>query len=95
MREVSGVDAVGAMQIMPYTGSYLSDDVVHRRLDLDDAQDNITAGVALLSLLPRGETHNSGRTAAGYYQGLQSVRDHGMCGSTKQYVADVCAARCV
>ena len=92
MRVVSGVDAVGAMQIMPYTGSYLSDNVVHRRLDLDDAQDNITAGVALLSLL-QGETHNEGRTAAGYYQGLQSVRDHGMLRDTKQYVRDVLALR--
>jgi N-acetylmuramoyl-L-alanine amidase len=92
MRVVSGVDAVGAMQIMPYTGTYLSDNVVHRRLDLDDAQDNITAGVALLSLL-QSETHNERRTAAGYYQGLQSVRDHGMLRDTQQYVRDVLALR--
>jgi LysM repeat protein len=92
MRVVSGVDAVGAMQIMPYTGTYLSDDVLHRHLDLDDAQDNITAGVALLSLL-QGETHNERRTAAGYYQGLQSVRDHGMLPDTKQYARDVLALR--
>jgi LysM repeat protein len=92
MRVVSGVDAVGAMQIMPYTGTYLSNDVVHRHLDLDDAQDNITAGVALLSLL-QGETHNERRTAAGYYQGLQSVRDHGMLPDTKQYARDVLALR--
>lgn len=92
MRMVSGVDAIGAMQIMPYTGTYLSQNVVHRRLDLYDAQDNVTAGVALLSVLMR-ETHDSARTAAGYYQGLASVRSHGMLPATRQYVADVMALR--
>jgi N-acetylmuramoyl-L-alanine amidase len=92
MREVSSVGAIGAMQIMPTTGAYLSDQVVHRQLDLGDAQDNITAGVALLSLL----THDASslpQAIAGYYQGLGSVRQHGMYASTKQYVADVLALR--
>jgi N-acetylmuramoyl-L-alanine amidase len=92
MRVVSGVDAVGAMQIMPYTGTYLSDDVLHRHLDLGNGQDNITAGVALLALLVR-ESHSERLAAAGYYQGLQSVRDNGMFTDTKQYVADVLALR--
>jgi LysM repeat protein len=92
MRVVSGVDAVGAMQIMPGTGAYLSDDVLHRHLDLYDAQDNVTAGVALLSVLNH-EAHSERLSAAGYYQGLQSVRDHGMLPETKQYVADVLALR--
>jgi N-acetylmuramoyl-L-alanine amidase len=92
MRVVSGVDAVGAMQIMPYTGTYLSDDVLHRHLDLGNAQDNITAGVALLALLVH-ESHSERLAAAGYYQGLQSVRDHGMFADTLQYVGDVLALR--
>lgn len=92
MRVVSGVDAIGAMQIMPYTGTYLSTYVVHRRLDLYNAQDNITAGVALLSVLMR-ESHSAPQSAAGYYQGLTSVRRHGMLPATKQYVADVMALR--
>jgi LysM repeat protein len=92
MRAVSPVDALGAMQIMRYTGAYLSDDVVHRNLDLYDAQDNITAGVALLSVLTH-EARSTRQAIAGYYQGLQSVRDHGMYASTKQYVADVMALR--
>jgi soluble lytic murein transglycosylase-like protein len=92
MHVVSGVDAVGAMQIMPYTGTYLSNDVLHRHLDLGNAQDNITAGVALLSLLVH-EAHGERQAVAGYYQGLQSVRDHGMFADTKQYVRDVMALR--
>jgi LysM repeat protein len=92
MRAVSGVDAIGAMQVMRYTGSYLSSDVVHRNLNLFDAQDNITAGVALLSVLTN-EASSTQQAIAGYYQGLQSVRDHGMYSDTKQYVASVMALR--
>jgi LysM repeat protein len=92
MRAVSGVDAIGAMQIMRYTGTYLSNDVVHRGLNLYDAHDNVTAGVALLSVLTH-EARSSRQAVAGYYQGLQSVRDHGMYASTRQYVANVMALR--
>jgi soluble lytic murein transglycosylase-like protein len=92
MRKVSGVDAIGAMQVMPYTATYLADDVVHRPLDLFSAQDNVTAGVALLSVLMR-ESHSESRAAAGYYQGLASVESRGMLPDTKQYVADVMALR--
>jgi N-acetylmuramoyl-L-alanine amidase len=92
MREVSGVDAIGAMQVLPTTGSFISADVVRRNLDLYDAQDNITAGVALLSLLTH-DARSTRQAVAGYYQGLSSVRAHGMFGSTKQYVADVLALR--
>lgn len=92
MRMVSDVDAIGAMQVMRYTGTYLADDVVHRSLDLFKAQDNVTAGVALLSVLTN-EASSTRQAVAGYYQGLQSVRDHGMYASTKQYVANVMALR--
>ncbi|HEX3705241.1 MAG TPA: LysM peptidoglycan-binding domain-containing protein [Mycobacteriales bacterium] len=92
MREVSPVGAIGTMQVMPYTGAYVSADVVHRHLDLYDAQDNVTAGVALLSVLTH-EAKSERQAVAGYYQGLQSVRDHGMFRSTKQYVANVMALR--
>jgi N-acetylmuramoyl-L-alanine amidase len=88
MHAVSPVDALGVMQVMPYTGAYLSDQVVHRHLDLYDTQDNITAGIALLSVLTH-EASSTSQAIAGYYQGLQSVRDHGMYASTKQYVANV------
>jgi LysM repeat protein len=92
MREVSPVGAIGAMQVMPYTGAYLSADVVHRNLDLLDAHDNVTAGVALLSVLTH-EAKSERLAVAGYYQGLQSVREHGMYRATKRYVADVMALR--
>jgi len=90
---VSSVGAIGAMQIMPATGQWLSAYVVHRPLDIRRAQDNVTAGVALLSVLMRETGGNMRTTAAGYYQGLASVHDRGMFDDTKQYVANVLALR--
>jgi LysM repeat protein len=90
---VSPVGAVGAMQIMPETGRWLSSYVVHRPLDIRRAQDNVTAGVALLSVLMRETGGNMRTAAAGYYQGLASVHERGMYDDTKQYVANVLALR--
>lgn len=92
MREVSSVGAIGTMQVMPYTGEWISTDVVHRTLDIFRAQDNVTAGVALLSVL-YNETHSERLAAAGYYQGLGSVRSNGMFRSTRQYVRSVMSLR--
>ena len=92
-RWVSGTQAVGAMQIEPYTAAYLSRYIVHRHLDVYDGHDNATAGVALLSVLLR-ETHgNKAKAVAGYYQGLASVQTRGMFRDTKAYVANVLALR--
>jgi len=92
-RWISATGAVGAMQVEPYTGTYLSTYVVHRHLNLYNANDNATAGVALLAVLLR-ETHgNQAKAAAGYYQGLASVQSRGMFTDTKAYVRSVLALR--
>lgn len=85
-RRVSSAGALGAMQVMPSTGRWMSL-LVGRKLHLRDLHDNITAGVALISTLrdQAGLKH----AVAGYYQGLAGVRRHGMYPSTKQYVANV------
>jgi len=88
MDRVSSAGAVGAMQVMPSTGRWMSD-VVGRTLHLRDLQDNVTAGVILLGIL---EDRAPARVAvAGYYQGLAGVRRHGMYDDTKRYVANVLA----
>lgn len=92
-REVSPVGAIGAMQVMPRTGEFVSTYIVHRRLHLLKATDNVTAGVGLLSALLANTHGNERLSAAGYYQGLDSVRRQGMFRDTKQYVADVMALR--
>ncbi len=88
---VSVADAIGAMQVLPSTGAYVSRYVTGRRLDLFDARDNVTAGVALLRQLTRAAPLD--QAIAGYYQGLGSVRRHGMYADTKVYVRSILALR--
>lgn len=91
MNVVSSADAIGIMQVLPSTGDWLADDVLHRRLDLLDPEDNVLAGVALLRVLTRSAPLH--QAVAGYYQGLASVRAHGMFSDTRRYVANVLALR--
>jgi LysM repeat protein len=90
-RAYSSTGAIGIMQVMPGTGRWIADDVLHRPLDLRNAHDNVTAGVYLLHLLT--EAAPTRTAVAGYYQGLGSVRANGMYADTRAYVANVLALR--
>ncbi len=85
-RVVSPANAVGAMQVIPSTGKFVSS-LVGRKLDLLKPQDNVTAGVVLLSRLTRAAQLDI--AVAGYYQGLGGVRRNGMYPDTKLYVKSV------
>jgi hypothetical protein len=89
-KRISSAGALGAMQVMPATGVWMSQ-VVGRTLNLRNLHDNVTAGVVLLKLLRQqaGPRH----AVAGYYQGLAGVRKYGMYRSTKRYVANVMALK--
>ena len=86
-RRVSVANAIGAMQVIPSSGAWASD-LAGRKLNLLNAQDNITAGVIILRSLTRSAPTQS-QVIAGYYQGLYSVQKSGMYTDTKQYVASV------
>jgi LysM repeat protein len=90
-RQVSVANAIGAMQVIPSSGVWASD-LVGRKLDLLRAQDNITAGVVILRSLTRS-ARTEEEAIAGYYQGLDSVRKHGMYPDTKQYVKSILLSR--
>ena len=92
-RVVSPADAIGVMQVVPSTGDYISTYLVHRKLDLLDPADNITAGVALLVALTRATTVD--KAVAGYYQGIESVMAKGMYADTQSYVSSVLHLRTV
>jgi LysM repeat protein len=89
-RAVSYADAVGVMQLMPYTATWLSS-LEGRPLDRMQAADNIRGGVLLLRFLTRAADLKT--AIAGYYQGLASVRAHGMRADTKAYLSRVLALR--
>jgi soluble lytic murein transglycosylase-like protein len=90
MHHVSSAGAIGAMQVMPSTGRWMSS-VLGTDLDLRDVHDNVTAGVMLLDLLQQQAPVR--KAVAGYYQGLAGVERHGMYPDTKRYVANVLAIK--
>ena len=86
-RVVSGVNAIGVMQVLPSTGRVLGQQ--HgRRLNLLNTQDNITAGVLLLRQLLRS-TGSERMTLAGYYQGLGSISRKGLLPQTHSYIRSI------
>src|SRR5687768_14450560 len=90
---VSSANARGVMQVMPGTWDYVQQNLAQRPLDPSSATDNVHAGVLYLRRL-LDETGGDESTAiAGYYQGLQSVRDRGLYDDTQQYVNNVQALR--
>ncbi len=86
--EVSNVGAVGVMQIVPNTWRWIGDHVATVPLQPASASDNVRAGVLLLHAL-LAQTGSDSQAAAGYYQGLASIRRNGLYPSTQRYVASV------
>lgn len=88
---VSSAGAIGVMQVLPTTGVWMSL-YVGRPLNLRNTHDNILAGVTLLRVL-QDNTSTTRRAIGAYYQGLGAVREHGLYGETRHYVANVQAVQ--
>ncbi|MDO5727790.1 MAG: transglycosylase SLT domain-containing protein, partial [Bowdeniella nasicola] len=86
-RAVSPANAIGTMQVIPSSGEWASQ-LVGRKLNLIDPNDNVVAGVAILRSLLRS-ADSVDQAIAGYYQGLASVRANGMFADTRSYVANI------
>jgi LysM repeat protein len=88
--EVSVDDAIGVMQILPGTWSWIDQTLTAGApLAPASAADNVRGGVLLLHALLDSTGGSSAEAAAGYYQGLSSVQQYGMYPETQQYVNDV------
>jgi LysM repeat protein len=90
---VSPANARGVMQVMPGTWDYVQQNLAQRPLDPNSATDNVHAGVMYLKRLLDETGGDESAAIAGYYQGLQSVRDRGMYDDTQRYVDNVQALR--
>ena len=88
---VSKTGATGVMQIEPGTWSYIQGNLAGSSLSPTSAQDNVRGGVLLLRSLLDQTGGDPSLAAAGYYQGLRSVQQHGMYLDTQRYVANVLA----
>jgi N-acetylmuramoyl-L-alanine amidase len=90
---VSSANARGAMQILPGTWSWIQDTLAAGPLDPASPSDNVRAGVLYLGQLLRDTGGDERAAVAAYYQGLASVRSHGMLEDTQRYVESVMALR--
>ena len=89
---VSSANARGVMQVMPGTWQWIEQNL-SGPLDPASPADNVKAGTLYLRQLLR-DTGGDERTAvAAYYQGLGSVRAHGMLPETQRYVDNVMALK--
>jgi LysM repeat protein len=91
---VSSADARGVMQILPGTWDWIQRTLTGGTpLASASAIDNVRGGVLLLHSLLASTGGDPALTAAGYYQGLSSVRKYGVLPSTQRYVNAVMALR--
>src|SRR4051794_33497606 len=90
---VSGANARGVMQVMPGTWDWVQANLAKRQLDPSSAIDNVGAGVLYLGQMLQEAGGDAATAAAGYYQGMGSVRSIGMLPETKRYVDNVLALR--
>jgi soluble lytic murein transglycosylase-like protein len=88
---VSSANARGIMQVMPGTWDWVNRNLAPIPLDPQSAADNVSAGSLYLAQLMRSTGGDPRLAAAGYYQGLSSVRSRGMFDDTKRYVDNVLA----
>jgi N-acetylmuramoyl-L-alanine amidase len=91
---VSSADARGVMQILPGTWTWIQQTLTDGTpLAPASALDNVRGGVLFLRSLLTATSDNPALAAAGYIQGLASVRNRGMYAVTRQYVKSVLALR--
>jgi soluble lytic murein transglycosylase-like protein len=90
---VSSANARGVMQVMPGTWDWVQRHLASRQLDPNSAVDNVHAGTLYLRQMLQETGGDPALAAAGYYQGLASVREIGMLPETERYVANVMALR--
>jgi soluble lytic murein transglycosylase-like protein len=90
---VSSANARGVMQVMPGTWDWVQRNLAAAPLSPTSAEDNVRVGSLYLARLMRDAGGDARLAAAGYYQGLNSVRTRGMFEDTKRYVDNVMALR--
>ncbi len=89
----SSAGAIGVMQVMPGTATYINNNLVSRNLDVrGSTADNIEAGTAYLAhrINQFGDVE---RGLAAYYMGPATVQNHGITSTGRNYVNRVLGIR--
>lgn len=86
---VSSAGAVGVMQLMPGTAQWVGQAMLGRAVNINDARDNVQAGVRLLAHYLNRYGGNRDLVLAAYYQGQGAADRHGVYPVSRAYIASV------
>ena len=86
---VSHAGAVGVMQLMPGTATWVGEAMLGRPVRIHDARSNIHAGVRLLRHYLDRYDGNRDLVLAAYYQGQRAVDRHGIYSVSLPYIASI------
>ena len=85
----SYVGAMGVMQLMPDTVTWVSEAMLHRPVNGRDAAQNVDAGVRLLRHYLDRYHGDKARVLAAYYQGQTAVDRYGIFPVSRPYIASI------
>ena len=88
---VSSAGAVGVMQLMPGTARWVGESMLGAPVNINDARDNVRAGVRLLAHYLARYNGNRDLVLAAYYQGQTAADRHGVYPVSRSYIASVTA----
>ncbi|MEO8245636.1 MAG: LysM peptidoglycan-binding domain-containing protein [Chloroflexota bacterium] len=85
----SHVGAMGVMQLMPDTVTWVAEAMLHTGISGRDTAQNIEAGVRLLRHYLDRYDGDKARVLAAYYQGQTAVDRYGIFGVSRPYIASI------
>jgi LysM repeat protein len=88
---VSFAGAVGLMQLMPATATWVADTMLHEPAAIGDPRWNARAGARLLAFYLDRYGGDKPRTLAAYFQGMASVEQSGIRASSQPYIDSILA----
>jgi LysM repeat protein len=88
---VSYAGAVGLMQLMPSTATWIADTMLGGTAAINDPQWNARAGTRLLAFYLARYQGNKTTTLAAYFQGMSSVETVGILRSSQPYIDNILA----
>ena len=85
----SEAGAVGVMQLLPATGDWVAEAMLHEPVDISELRSNVRAGVCLLAYYLVRYGGDRDRTLAAYYQGQRAVDTLGIYPMSRPYIASI------
>jgi len=86
---VSHAGAIGVMQLMPATASWVGSVMLGAPVDVTDTGQNVRAGVRLLAHYLQRYAGNRELVLAAYYQGQSATDRHGIYAVSRPYIASI------